>query len=343
MSPKIKKGTIEAPIEVFNPSTGTKVLITDKNLPKVIKQQIKGIKDITKKVKENTITAQALKENANTLKEAGVRALKKKEAIAALQQLAKDATKLQDDFAQNQKLLFENQKQLSGALKFVFAISVTSLARTTLAIKIIKAELEKASKEELSEMERQELQGLLDQLIAQEALRTKLEKHDTWFAELGKNLQNKANQTELEQKQDSISDLDKIRSNSQKGATALQPTDIADWAKAKEKPEYNASEIKDLDIPTKTSQLNNDCGFLTEHQDISGKANISYVDEQLQHTKNDVRREVSVLQQSLQIAQNDLQKEHQRYTKLKKAFIITSICMGAVSIGVLVALLILIL
>lgn len=149
--------------------------------------------------------------------------------------------------------------------------------------------------------------------------------------------------SKLAQKQDSISDLDKIRSDAQKGATALQPTDIADWAKAEQKPEYKASEIKDLNIPTKTSQLNNDCGFLTEHQDISGKANISYVEEQLQHTKNDISREVSVLQQSLQIAQDDLQKEHQGYTKLKRALIATSICMGTISLGALVALLILIL
>ena len=34
-------------------------------------------------------------------------------------------------------------------------------------------------------------------------------------------------------------------------------------------------------IPTKTSQLTNDSGFLTAHQDISGKANKTYVDEEL--------------------------------------------------------------
>lgn len=32
---------------------------------------------------------------------------------------------------------------------------------------------------------------------------------------------------------------------------------------------------KTSDIPTKTSQLTNDSGFLTSHQDISGKANKS--------------------------------------------------------------------
>ena len=39
-------------------------------------------------------------------------------------------------------------------------------------------------------------------------------------------------------------------------------------------------------IPTKTSQLTNDSGFLTSHQDISGKADKTYVDNQLT-TKSD--------------------------------------------------------
>ena len=39
-------------------------------------------------------------------------------------------------------------------------------------------------------------------------------------------------------------------------------------------------------IPTKTSQLTNDSGFLTSHQDISGKANKTYVDEELAKKAN---------------------------------------------------------
>lgn len=35
----------------------------------------------------------------------------------------------------------------------------------------------------------------------------------------------------------------------------------------------------DSKIPTKVSQLQNDAGYLTQHQDISGKADKSYVDE----------------------------------------------------------------
>lgn len=35
------------------------------------------------------------------------------------------------------------------------------------------------------------------------------------------------------------------------------------------------------EIPTKVSQLQNDSGYLTQHQDISGKADKSYVDEMI--------------------------------------------------------------
>ena len=36
----------------------------------------------------------------------------------------------------------------------------------------------------------------------------------------------------------------------------------------------------DITVPTKTSELTNDSGYLTDHQDISGKADKSYVDSQ---------------------------------------------------------------
>lgn len=50
---------------------------------------------------------------------------------------------------------------------------------------------------------------------------------------------------------------------------------VPDWAKQPEKPTYTAEDVgalpDNIKIPTKTSDLENDSGFLTEHQDISGK------------------------------------------------------------------------
>ena len=57
--------------------------------------------------------------------------------------------------------------------------------------------------------------------------------------------------------------------------TETDPT-VPDWAKQPEKPTYTASEVGALPdttkIPSKTSDLQNDSGFLTEHQDLSGYA-----------------------------------------------------------------------
>lgn len=78
-------------------------------------------------------------------------------------------------------------------------------------------------------------------------------------------------------KQDVITDLAAIRQGAAKGASALQsytetdPT-VPAWAKATTKPKYTASEVGALPsttkIPSKTSDLTNDSGFLTEHQKL---------------------------------------------------------------------------
>lgn len=51
---------------------------------------------------------------------------------------------------------------------------------------------------------------------------------------------------------------------------------VSEWAKQPNKPTYTADEVGALpdttEIPSKVSQLENDRGYLTEHQDISGKA-----------------------------------------------------------------------
>lgn len=56
---------------------------------------------------------------------------------------------------------------------------------------------------------------------------------------------------------------------------AQDMVEVPEWAQKPEKPSYTAEEVgalpADTKIPTKTSELENDSGFLTEHQDISGK------------------------------------------------------------------------
>ena len=84
-------------------------------------------------------------------------------------------------------------------------------------------------------------------------------------------------------KQDTIDDLDTIRNGATLGATALQsfietdPT-VPDWAKTPNKPTYTAQEVGALPssttIPTKTSELINDSGFVTGATTYSAGTNI---------------------------------------------------------------------
>lgn len=56
---------------------------------------------------------------------------------------------------------------------------------------------------------------------------------------------------------------------------AQDMVEVPEWAQKPEKPTYTAKEVgalpDDTKIPTKVSELENDSGYLTEHQDISGK------------------------------------------------------------------------
>lgn len=109
-------------------------------------------------------------------------------------------------------------------------------------------------------------------------------------------------QASVDGKQDVISDLATIRSGAEAGATAVQPNDLATVATTgkyndlsgrpvigygtiilnqnnNEVGRFHVNEINqksiNFTVPTKTSELTNDSGFLTQHQDISGKANLS--------------------------------------------------------------------
>ena len=44
------------------------------------------------------------------------------------------------------------------------------------------------------------------------------------------------------------------------------------------------------EIPTKVSQLQNDSGYLTQHQDISGKADKAYVDEMIGNIESELEQ-----------------------------------------------------
>ena len=79
---------------------------------------------------------------------------------------------------------------------------------------------------------------------------------------------------ELDKKQDTIEDLAEIRDGAAAGSTAVQPSELGAYATKQEladKQDKGDYALKS-EIPKKVSALENDKGYLTEHQDISGLA-----------------------------------------------------------------------
>lgn len=64
---------------------------------------------------------------------------------------------------------------------------------------------------------------------------------------------------------------------------AQDMVEVPEWAQKTEKPTYTAKEVgalpDDTKIPTKVSELENDSGYLTKHQDISGKLDATKLPE----------------------------------------------------------------
>jgi len=80
--------------------------------------------------------------------------------------------------------------------------------------------------------------------------------------------------------------------------TSETDPNVPAWAKAATKPSYTASEVGALPdttvIPTATSQLTNDSGFLTTHQDISGKQDVLTVGDGIAIDSNDTIRTTGI-------------------------------------------------
>lgn len=79
-------------------------------------------------------------------------------------------------------------------------------------------------------------------------------------------------------KQSAISDLAEIRSGAELGATALQPDDISEWAKAEDKPSYTAAEISysDTTVGAALGGKANDSNVYHEHRLMYDGSVISY-------------------------------------------------------------------
>ena len=156
--------------------------ISIEQLPTIIGDTYKNITEVDRKISNAVSKAEEAKALADiaSKKEAGWSFFggDKKEAIEALQSAAISQANALSDSVDANKQLFENQKKMSDALRYLFGLGVANMAANRTVVRELELKLQNASKEELSELARQEITNVILQLRAQEDMQYKLENHD---------------------------------------------------------------------------------------------------------------------------------------------------------------------
>ena len=151
-------------------------------LPTIIGDTYKNITEVDRKISNAVSKAEEAKALADiaSKKEAGWSFFggDKKEAIEALQSAAISQANALSDSVDANKQLFENQKKMSDALRYLFGLGVANMAANRTVVQELELKLQNASKEELSELARQEITNVILQLRAQEDMQYKLENHN---------------------------------------------------------------------------------------------------------------------------------------------------------------------
>ena len=156
--------------------------ISIEQLPTIIGDTYKNITEVDRKISNAVSKAEEAKALADiaSKKEAGWSFFggDKKEAIEALQSAAISQANALSDSVDANKQLFENQKKMSDALRYLFGLGVANMAANRTVVRELELKLQNASKEELSELARQEITNVIFQLRAQEDMQYKLENHN---------------------------------------------------------------------------------------------------------------------------------------------------------------------
>ena len=156
--------------------------ISIEQLPTIIGDTYKNITEVDRKISNAVSKAEEAKALADiaSKKEAGWSFFggDKKEAIEALQSAAISQANALSDSVDANKQLFENQKKMSDALRYLFGLGVANMAANRTVVRELELKLQNASHEELSELARQEIINVILQLRAQEDMQYKLENHN---------------------------------------------------------------------------------------------------------------------------------------------------------------------
>lgn len=156
--------------------------ISIEQLPTIICNTFKHISEVDRKISNAVSRAEEAKKLADeaSQKNAGWSFFgsDKKEAIEALQSAAISQANALSDSVDANKELFNNQKKMSEALRYLFGLGVANIAANRTVVRELELKLKNASQEELSELARQEITNVILQLRAQEDMQYKLENHD---------------------------------------------------------------------------------------------------------------------------------------------------------------------
>ena len=156
--------------------------ISIEQLPTIIGNTFKHISEVDRKIANAVSRAEEAKKLADeaSQKNAGWSFFgsDKKEAIEALQSATVSQANALSDSVDANKELFNNQKKMSEALRYLFGLGVANMAANRTVVRELELKLKNASQEELSELARQEITNVILQLRAQEDMQYKLENHD---------------------------------------------------------------------------------------------------------------------------------------------------------------------
>ena len=156
--------------------------ISIEQLPAIIGNTFKHISEVDRKISNAVSRAEEAKKLADeaSQKNAGWSFFgsDKKEAIEALQSATVSQANALSDSVDANKELFNNQKKMSEALRYLFGLGVANIAANRTVVRELELKLKNASQEELSELARQEITNVILQLRAQEDMQYKLENHD---------------------------------------------------------------------------------------------------------------------------------------------------------------------
>ncbi|GAB6975591.1 hypothetical protein [Prevotella falsenii] len=194
----------------------TEVKILPTEFPDKITKTLDGITKIEKAQKEAEDKAKKAKESADIAKTKSARwsltGNNKKEAIEALQTTAVVHAIALSQTIDASKELFNNQKDISQAIRYLFALGATDITANRMVVRELQMRLQNASQEELSDFARQELENVICQLRAQEDMQERINGHD----ELLRN-----HKLDIET---AHTDIDKIRSSINKFEQSCQQT-----------------------------------------------------------------------------------------------------------------------